>query len=89
MLNTTITQPTGTSYLTVYPQNPRPQASNLNWDGAGDTRPNLVVVPHIASATRGTRDAMATICARNLLAGVLGQPLTACVNPEVEPQRRR
>lgn len=51
--------------------------------------PNLVVVPHIASATQGTRDAMATICARNLLAGVLGQPLLACVNPEGEPHRRR
>ena len=51
--------------------------------------PNLVVVPHIASATQGTRDAMATICARNLIAGLLGQPLAACVNPEVEPNRRR
>jgi glyoxylate reductase len=51
--------------------------------------PNLIVLPHIASATRGTRDAMATICARNLLAGIAGKPLVACVNPEVEPNRRR
>jgi glyoxylate reductase len=50
--------------------------------------PNLVVVPHIASATKGTRDAMATICARNLLAGLSGKPLTACVNPDVESRRR-
>jgi glyoxylate reductase len=51
--------------------------------------PNLVVAPHIASATVGTRDAMAEICANNLLAGVFGQPLPAPVNPEVEGKRRR
>jgi glyoxylate reductase len=50
--------------------------------------PNLVVAPHIASATVGTRDAMAEICANNLLAGLSGQPLPAWVNPEVEPNRR-
>ena len=43
--------------------------------------PNLVVAPHIASATTGTRDAMADICARNLLAGLKGEPMPACVNP--------
>src|SRR6516164_1344194 len=43
----------------------------------------LVVAPHIASATVGTRDAMAAICADNLLAGLAGQPLPAWVNPEV------
>ena len=31
--------------------------------------PNLIVAPHIASATVGTRNAMADICATNLLAG--------------------
>ncbi len=50
--------------------------------------PNLVVAPHIASATVGTRSAMADICANNLLAGVFGQPLPAAVNPEVEGKRR-
>lgn len=45
--------------------------------------PNCVIVPHIASATVGTRDAMATICADNLLAGVSGKRLPHCVNPEV------
>jgi glyoxylate reductase len=34
--------------------------------------PNLIVAPHIASATVGTRDAMAEICADNLLAGLAG-----------------
>jgi glyoxylate reductase len=46
--------------------------------------PNCVIAPHIASATVATRDAMARICAENLLAGVTGGKLTACVNPDVE-----
>jgi glyoxylate reductase len=50
--------------------------------------PNLIVPPHIASATVGTRNAMAEICADNLLAGVSGQPLSAWVNPEVAAKRR-
>ena len=45
--------------------------------------PNCVIAPHIASATVGTRDAMARMCADNLLAGVAGQKLPHCVNPEV------
>ena len=51
--------------------------------------PNVIVAPHIASATVGTRDAMAEICANNLLAGVSGEKLPACVNPEVEGRRRK
>ncbi|MBI1915017.1 MAG: D-glycerate dehydrogenase [Planctomycetes bacterium] len=51
--------------------------------------PNVIVAPHIASATVGTRNAMAEICARNLLAGLSGEPLPAWVNPEVAPKRRR
>jgi glyoxylate reductase len=46
-------------------------------------QPNCVIAPHIASATTGTRDAMARMCADNLLAGVSGTPLPNCVNPEV------
>ena len=45
--------------------------------------PNCVIAPHIASATVGTRDAMAQKCADNLLAGVNGSQLPHCVNPEV------
>lgn len=37
--------------------------------------PNCVVAPHIASATRETREAMAEIAADNLLAGLAGRPL--------------
>lgn len=36
---------------------------------------NCVIVPHIGSATVATRQAMADIAVRNLLAGVLGEPL--------------
>jgi glyoxylate reductase len=51
-------------------------------------QPRLVVAPHIASATVGTRDAMASICAENLLAGLDGKPLPAWVNPDVASRRR-
>jgi glyoxylate reductase len=51
--------------------------------------PNALIAPHIASATRQSRDAMAEIAAANLLAGLEGEPLRAYLNPEVEPNRRR
>ena len=50
---------------------------------------NVVIAPHIASATVGTRNAMAEICADNLIAGLTGQKLPAWVNPEVEGKRRK
>jgi glyoxylate reductase len=50
--------------------------------------PNLIIAPHIASATVGTRNAMAEICANNLTAGLTGQKLPAWVNPEVAAKRR-
>jgi glyoxylate reductase len=52
------------------------------------TLPNVIVAPHIASATVGTRNAMAEICADNLLAGLAGLKLKAWVNPEVEGKRK-
>ncbi|MBK8026516.1 MAG: D-glycerate dehydrogenase [Chloroflexi bacterium] len=36
---------------------------------------NCIVVPHVGSATVGTRDKMATIAAENLIAGLRGEPL--------------
>jgi glyoxylate reductase len=51
--------------------------------------PNIVVAPHIASATVGTRNAMAKICADNLIAGLTGKSLPAWVNPEVAGKMRR
>lgn len=47
------------------------------------TLPNCIVVPHIASGSIATRTRMAEIAARNLIAGVRGEPLPAWVNPEV------
>jgi glyoxylate reductase len=50
--------------------------------------PNLIVAPHIASATIGTRNNMAEICASNLIAGLKREPLPAWVNPEVKDRRK-
>lgn len=41
--------------------------------------PNLLVVPHIGSASVWTRDQMALMAARNLIAGVKGEPLPHAV----------
>lgn len=45
--------------------------------------PNCIVVPHIASATVSSRDNMATLAARNLLAVLNGDRPEHIVNPEV------
>ncbi len=45
--------------------------------------PNCIVVPHIASATISARDRMAEMAAENLLAGLSGERLPYCANPEV------
>ena len=44
---------------------------------------NCLVVPHIASSSRATREQMATMAADNLLAGLRGERLPNCVNPAV------
>jgi len=51
--------------------------------------PNLIVAPHIASATVNSRNGMAEIAADNLIAGLTGQPLRAWVNAEVAEKRRK
>jgi glyoxylate reductase len=43
--------------------------------------PNLLVVPHIGSATHATREAMADMAVNNLLAGLRGERMKHCVNP--------
>ncbi len=45
--------------------------------------PNCVVLPHIGSATVKARTAMAELAVDNLLAGLAGERLPACVNPQV------
>ena len=45
--------------------------------------PNCLIVPHIASASVATRAKMAQMAAANVVAGVRGDKLPTCVNPEV------
>jgi lactate dehydrogenase-like 2-hydroxyacid dehydrogenase len=45
--------------------------------------PNCLIVPHIGSATHGTRRLMAEMACENLLAGLEGYRLPTCVNPDV------
>ncbi len=47
------------------------------------TLANCIIAPHIASASVATRGKMARIAAENLVAGLRGDRLPACVNPEV------
>lgn len=51
------------------------------------TLPNCTVLPHIGSATASTRGRMADLAVDNLLAGLAGQPLPNCINPEVYDRR--
>ncbi|MFF5383267.1 2-hydroxyacid dehydrogenase [Pedobacter suwonensis] len=44
---------------------------------------NVCVLPHIGSATVETRNAMAVIAAKNIIAGLRGEQMPHVVNPEV------
>jgi glyoxylate reductase len=44
---------------------------------------NVVIVPHIASASKSSRDQMSWMAAQNLIAGLKGERLPNCVNPQV------
>lgn len=44
---------------------------------------NCLIVPHIGSATQNTRRNMARLASENILAGLRGERLPNCVNPEV------
>lgn len=61
--------------------------------GADDpllTLDNLVITPHVGSATVAARRATCLLAARNLVAGLKGQRLEACANPELyQPQGSR
>ena len=45
--------------------------------------PNVIILPHIGTATEETRRAMRELAVENLLAVLDGRPPPACVNPEV------
>lgn len=59
----------GAAALDVFATEPLPPDSPLL------AAPNLVLAPHIGSATRETRARMAELCVRNLLAGLRGEEL--------------
>ena len=66
----------GGAALDVFAREPLPRSSPLL--GA----PNLVLTPHIGSASVATRARMAELAVENLLAGLAGRPLPRCANPE-------
>lgn len=51
------------------------------------TLDNIVIVPHIASASKTSRDQMSWMAAQNLIAGLKGERLPNCVNPQVYSQK--
>lgn len=63
--------------LDVTEPEPIPEASPLL------TLENCLVIPHLGSSSLQTRALMAELAARNLLAGLAGERLPACANPEV------
>ena len=44
---------------------------------------NCLIIPHLGSASVSTRSKMGVMAAENLLAGLAGEPLPHCVNPQV------
>ncbi len=52
------------------------------------TLDNIIIAPHIASASHRTRTRMATMAADNLIAGLKGERLPNCVNPQVYDKKR-
>ena len=46
------------------------------------TLENIIIAPHMASASTATRTKIATMAAANLIAGLQGEMLPNCVNPE-------
>ncbi len=63
--------------LDVFEHEPLPSASPLL------AAPNLVLAPHIGSASIRARTRMADLAAANLLAGLRGERMPHCANPEV------
>jgi glyoxylate reductase len=51
------------------------------------TLDNVVIAPHIASASKTSRDQMSWMAAQNLIAGLKGERLPNCVNPQVYSQK--
>ncbi|MCY1021182.1 2-hydroxyacid dehydrogenase [Pyxidicoccus sp. MSG2] len=69
----------GGAALDVMDPEPLPAASPLM------TLPNVLLAPHIASASHATRGRMASMAVDNLLAALEGRRPPHCVNPELFP----
>jgi glyoxylate reductase len=67
----------GAAALDVFEPEPIPAGHPLL------SMPNVIVTPHIASATTQTRVRMATMAVENLQAGLKGERLPYCANPQV------
>ncbi|MGC8667280.1 MAG: 2-hydroxyacid dehydrogenase [Chthonomonadales bacterium] len=67
--------------LDVYEEEPLPPDDDLV------AMDNVVLLPHIGSASIATRIKMAKLAVENLIAGLRGLPLPNPVNPEVIPRR--
>jgi glyoxylate reductase len=52
------------------------------------TLDNIILAPHIASASFKTRNKMASMAAANLIAGLRGERLPNCANPQVYERER-
>jgi phosphoglycerate dehydrogenase-like enzyme len=63
--------------LDVFEREPLPAASPLR------ALENVVLLPHIGSASVATRARMAELAVDNLLAGLAGRRMPRCANPEV------
>ena len=55
----------------------------LNADDPLLTLDNILITPHLGSATESTRKKMTMLAAHNLLRGIRGDSLVHCANPEV------
>jgi len=72
----------GGAALDVFAREPLPADSPLL------ELPNLILTPHIGSATVATRARMAELAVDNLLAGLAGRPMPHCANPEALRRKR-
>jgi glyoxylate reductase len=51
------------------------------------TLDNIIITPHLGSASIATRREMCLVAARNLVAGLTGRRLEHCANPELYPAK--